>query len=243
MVTRSLLLALAALALGAPAAHARTLGDEYYPSFPVRVTAGAHDTEVVHFGPSAVKRLRRYVGRVAHYQCAHGLSGNGSNGGELGDERLTHGGSRLSLFTGGARPDLCAITSAPRRDEPFCMPVAFADPTGCVRVAFALTDAGRTLLDAKQRALELFGTYTDLDEGHSIDEVRQELGSFAFALPAADAAPPRGKVGLFSDANGYAVAVVLRDGTRHYVTVVNGVFSTNEPTLMGPHGDAFSLLN
>ena len=100
----------------------------------------------------------------------------------------------------------------------------------CVRLLVALNDAGRAQLDAFARAVEL-----DLAFTTPLEELREEVGASAIvALPAPDAAPAPGQVGVFDDGVTRTAAALRADGQRLFVTRSAGVFSTNVPALSGP---------
>jgi hypothetical protein len=247
MLTRSLLSALLALCLVAPAADAATLGDGYVPdaeAMPgLSVHAGARGVRVLRFGPKAAKLYRTLAGRRATLACGSVVPDDGwlANDGSMSTTvRLPRRRGPVAFPDSGPDADVCAIATKHRaREVGPCSP-----PSGmkkrCIRVIASLTAIGRAYLDEKKRTIELFAVTLLLSLGN--DEARKALAPLLYELPSPDASPPAGKVGYLRSEDGFAAAALLATGARAFMTHQDGVYSTNVPDLMGPGDDAFLLL-
>ena len=243
---RSLILALLALALSAPTAHA-ALGDGYIPdSQPgVNVITGKRGP-VLHFGPKAAKLYDQLGGRRVTMSCGFVEDDDGWYGIRSGVSSSDILPRRRSGVPVSTNVDLCALsTKRGAKERGPCLQPAVSEKQ-CIRVVVALTDAGRTYLDQKKRAIELFivlTTHSVLEADDRLSELPKALGSDAVELPSADASPPAGKVGYFNGpGHDIVTAALLANGERVFLSLQGRVFSTNVPDLMGPNESAFELL-
>jgi hypothetical protein len=234
----------------APSAGAATLGDGYIPdaeTLPgVTVTVGKQGERSLRFGAKAAKVYRTLAGKRATYSCAVLENDDGwlrVDAGTSQRETLPRRANRVIRLARSTGVDVCALSTKrnEKRDVPCSIPSD--NERECVRVIVALTDAGRTYLDAKKRAIELFVVATSIDalaeQGRDLQKV---FGDSVVALASPDASPPVGKVGYIRQPNGLATASLLASGERAFLSIQNGVYSTNVPDLMGPGDHAFELI-
>lgn len=232
MILRSVLLALLSLTVATPATQAAAFGDHLVPIHDASdglriVTKG--NTTTVRFGPKAAKLYRSLAGKRALVACGHvGSAGAFSET----SETFPRSRSRARLVAGGT--DLCTISTRRVDDEP-CMPPTSSQENRCARVNIAYTDAGRAHLDALARSVDLATVLV------AWDPKRKPFGEEIAELVGPDDAPPAGKVGVWSEDEDIVISVLLRDGTRRFVSQRGGIFSTNDAAFFGPQEDAFGI--
>jgi hypothetical protein len=241
---RTLLLSALLFVVITPAAEAG-FADKLLPTVDaskgVSVSANARNVRIT-FGPKAAKLYRKLAGENARVGCGDpSVRSTGnirvSSGSDIPtvtrsgglwwvERKLPRRRGTVSFHRAGSA-DLCFLTTDDRRSDNGCMPFVSSD---CVRLLVALNDAGRASIDSFARAIEL-----DLAFATPFEELREEVGANAIvALPAPDAAPAPGQVGVFDDGTTRTVAALLAGGQRLFVTRSAGVFSTNVPALSGP---------
>jgi hypothetical protein len=254
VLIRPLILSLLALALAAPAAHAATLGDLYVPDYDAAdgVTVGhSGDTRIpyLHFGPKAARLWKTIGGRKATVGCGTVTvkeigDGFGSTGFGSSEVKLPKRRTRVFLYDDSADAELCVIaTRRSKREAGTCLPMSAPDDKLCIRVIVPMSDSGRAYIDAKKRAVELVvvPTLQSFATGADGAKTRAFLDRYAVALPDPDAAPPVGKIGYWTQGEDTVYASLLADGTRAFLSMRGGVYSTNLEDLMGPRESAFSI--
>jgi hypothetical protein len=215
----------------------------------VTVRSGSDDIDYIHFGPKAAKLYKTIAGRRATVGCGtvtpKPLDGPLATTG-FGSSTVTLAKHRTRVFlldSSGGAPELCVIATKRTSKDIQCYPLSAPDDKLCIRVIVALTDSGRVFIDAKKRAIELtvLPMYQSFDSPENHARLQEFLDLFAVALPDPDAAPPAGKVGYWKQGEDAVYASLLADGTRAFVSMRAGVYSTNLEDLMGPGEDAFSI--
>jgi hypothetical protein len=147
--------------------------------------------------------------------------------------------------------EYCWISTRKTKGEEVCLPPD-RDSKLCVRVAVATKPAGAAYLDARARTIELAFSTTmrgtaltpdfKIPGNTTLEKMRNLLGPDVVELATPDNSPPTGKVGFWTDTDNLAVAVLLADGTRRFVRIQDGVFSTNDLALTGlDNDDVFTL--
>lgn len=240
---RTLLLSSLLLVVLTPAAEAG-FADKLLPTVDASkgVTASANARSVrITFGPRAAKLYRTLAGENARVGCGDpsvrsvgNISSSSSSDGPTIrssgglwwlDRKLPRRRGTVS-FHRAQSADLCFITTDERRSDEGCMPFI----SDCVRLLVAVNDTGRASLDVFARAIEL-----DLAFSTPLEDLREDVGANAIvALPAPDAVPAHGQVGVFDDGVTRTVAAMRADGQRLFVSRSAGVFSTNVPALSVP---------
>jgi hypothetical protein len=174
---------------------------------------------VVRFAPTADAIYRTVRGRIVRTSCVR------VGGHALGYERLAPR-ARSTLWSGvRGKVDLCTVSVVRRSDTRSCYD-GVDDPAWCPRVVVAVTPKGAAYLaDAALRVNVLYGF----------------LGSRSYpgevvALPAPDALPPQGQLGVWRSGQQLSVSVLRPDGRRYFMArlLVDGelVTSTNLPGLL-----------
>jgi hypothetical protein len=259
MVLRLALLTVAAFALAAPTAGA-AVADRFVPFYDAAdgVTSGvdSHGKVFMRFSPEVYRRIGgKRATRVACDAVIAKPDGAPPISGGYGgvDSKLPRKRGRVSVFDGGStRPmDVCAIATKRIRPEYPCLPLGGGESARCVRAIVALTDLGRAYVDARSRAIELFQVKSYLGiaatEDDPIAELRRLVKSDDIvALPAPDAAPPAGKVGVWLDGENSAIGAVLESGRLQFVRYLDGVYSTNIFEFIrgeGPDSTVFSIFS
>jgi hypothetical protein len=242
MLSRIAVLTLAALALVVPTAHA-TVADRFVPFVDASdgVTTGVNSKgeQFIRFGAKAAKLYRRIGGKKARVACDSILERpNGqtpiSGGYSAIDPTLPRKPGRVYPHNlGSPRPlDLCAIATKRGKSEYPCLPIG-AGESRCTRVVVAFSDLGRAYLDAHSRAIELDLIRSELPYSSDgtdrppIEVLRRRFGQEIAVLPAPDAVPPTGNVGLWLSGENYAIAALLADGRLLFARFIDGVYSTN----------------
>jgi hypothetical protein len=238
---RSLLVALLAVTIAAPSAHAAVRSADFLPVYGpgdgVRLTQG--NVPQLRFGPKAAKLYRTLAGRRVSVVCGafdEKLSRDYTVRGRTAP--LPRRRSNVSLNTGG-RPDVCALATGAKLNDSPCWALVADTEDQCAAVIVAVTPRGRTYLDRLHRVIELVASddqITSLPPDWAPTPVELLQGAIeadVVGLPTPDAAPPRGKLGLFGDGANHTVAVVLQDGTRLFLRREGQVITTNVPELFG----------
>lgn len=252
MFARSFLFAVLALAFAAPTAGAETLGDLFFPDYDatdgVTVRANSPGHEYIHFGAKAAKLYRTIGGKRATVGCGSVtpekvddvLSTTGFGSSSMTLPKARHA---IVLWDSSGTPELCIVATKRTKQDIQCFPISAPDDKSCIRVIVALTDSGRAYLDRKKRAIELFAvpTYQALAKGEGGARAKAFVDAYVVTLPDPDAAPPAGKVGYWTQGGDAVYSSLLADGTRAFLSMRAGVYSTNLEDLMGPSEDAFTI--
>jgi hypothetical protein len=264
MLARSLLLAVAVLTAGAPAATA-AVADRVIPLYEaddgVQVGVGKRNV-YLRFAPKAAKLYRSLAGRTVTVGCGRQGEESGSSvivGGSIDtdtgriksigpgysstDQRFPRTRGRVDLPFVADPYDVCYLATKERATDRVCLPLSTGSEQGqCVRMIVALTDTGRALIDARSRLIEL-DAVSDEARGAptTLARLQQTFGPDVTALDGPDASPAPGKVGFWQEGQTTVVAVVLRDGHRQFVREDGEVYSTNVAELSGGSDDVFAF--
>jgi len=235
MNLRALFAAVALAVFAAPSAHA-AVGDALLPLVDADdgVTVSHTKTGEVQlrFGPKAAKLYKTIAGKHADVGCG----GEDGHFGSNPDDKLPKRRGTLRMWTGGADLDFCAISTRKTKADARCLPPDSRSNL-CVRVIVTLTDAGRAYFDAKARTFELgvvmsvwmfSGSDLAIPGKTPLEQGQRAFGPDIVALDSPDGSPPAGKVGLWANDKNVAVVVLLQDGTRRFVRMQDGVYSTND---------------
>lgn len=253
MKLRALCLTLLASACFAPAANA-SVGDALLPIYDaaddVHVRSGG---DLVRFGPKAAKLYKTFAGRTAYVGCGEVADDDGTlrtNGFMANPSyKIPKRRGTVRMWTQG---DYCTIATKQGKQGGRCFPSE--DRKRCVRVIVAVTDRGRAFLDQRARTIELGVTSVavslagdpsfKLPGATLLERVQAQLGPDVVELATPDDTPPAGKVGYWTDGkSGFAAVVLLADGTRRFVRIQDGVYSTNDMALNGLDNDAVYTLD
>jgi len=258
---RALCLTLFAFAAFAPTANA-AVADHIIPLYDaddgVRVVRSATGEVKLRFERKAAKLYKTIAGRTAEVGCGtvtpeelgdgpYATSGFSTNpGAKLPRKRGT-----VRMWTGEADTELCFIATKRKKADRVCLP---ADTTSklCLRVIVAVKPSGTAYIDAKARTIELsLGMLTagtaetpglTVPGATLLEKMRAMLGPNVVELTTPDDSPPVGQLGYWTDFKDVAVVVLLADGTRRFVRIQDGVYSTNDMELTGlASDDVFTL--
>jgi hypothetical protein len=240
---RALCLTLLASAAFAPAANA-SVADLIIPIYDaaddVHVRAGG---DSLRFGPKAAKLYKTFAGKRAYVGCGKVYDDDGAlrSQGFMAhpNYRIANRRGVVPMWTSG---DYCAIATKRTKQDRRCYPGE--SDQQCVRAIVATTDRGRAFLDQRSRTIELSLTMTAVgfaaDPSSTfpgatrLERVQAQLGPDVVELATPDDAPPAGKVGYWTDEKtGITAVALLADGTRKYVRIQDGVYSTNDLLLNG----------
>ncbi|MDA0180838.1 hypothetical protein OJ997_11085 [Solirubrobacter phytolaccae] len=245
MKIRALCLTLLASACFAPSANA-AVADSILPFYDaadgVRAVKRASGEDVIRFDAKAAKLYKAIAGKTAEISCNTRIVRNDAGpldvvgAGFSSTRKLPK--RRGSVRLGTTKAELCAIATKKVKGEELC----FAPEVGsklCVRVAVALTPAGTAYLDERARTIELAFTASLLGAALSpdfkvpgnttLEKMHTLLGPDVVELATPDESPALGKVGFWApDAKNFAIVALLADGTRRFLSIRDGVFSTND---------------
>lgn len=201
---------------------------------------------MIRFDAKAAKIYRAIAGKTATIACgavdtADDAGPLASNG--FGVSSKTRIPKRRGTVRLGASKaiEFCSISTRKSKGEKLC----FAPEVGsklCVRVAVAVNPNGVAYLDSRARTIELAFTASVLAAALSpdfqvpgnttLEKMHNVLGPDVVELATPDESPAAGKVGFWApDAKNFAIVALLADGTRRFLSIRDGVFSTNDLSL------------
>jgi hypothetical protein len=256
---RALCLTLLASACFAPAANA-AVADSILPFYDaadgVRAVKRANGEDVIRFDAKAAKLYKSIAGKTAEISCSTRIAADDAG-------PLTPVGSgftataklpkrRGSVRLGTTKAEVCAIATKKAEDEQLCLPPELGSKL-CVRVAVALKPAGAAYLDSRARTIELAFSASLLGVAltpdfkvpgnTTLEKMHNLLGPDVVELATPDESPAAGKLGYWApDVKNFALVVLLADGTRRFVSIRDGVFSTNDLNLTGLDSEAVFTL-
>lgn len=227
---RALFLSLFAFAAFAPSANAADgILPIYDASDGITVVKGSSGELRLRFAPKAAKLYEPLAGKRVQVGCGSVTDGPLT----LTDAKLAKRRGTVRLFDSG---DVCAVVTKQRKSG-YCFPLD-GHTKRCASVVVAGTDAGRKYLADKRVTAQLAGTYALVDiardepetlPGSTLSERMQILAFWKVEeLASPDATPAPGSIGYWSDGTNTAVVVLHGDGTRKFVRVHDGVYSTND---------------
>ena len=262
MLSRSLFAILLALVFASPANAA--VADRILPFYDaadgVRVVRSSTGEALIRFDRKAAKIFKSVAGKRAEVGCGT-VTAEPLGDGPLSttgfmtnpDFKLPKRRGTVRMWTGDQDTEICAISTKRVKNDPHC----FApDSTSklCVRVAVAVKPSGVAYLDARARSIELAlaSTYLGLALDPSwkvpgnttLERMRTLLGPDVVELATPDGSPPAGTVGYWTDGvKNFALVALLADGSRRFVRIQDGVYSTNDENLHGLNNDdLFTLM-
>lgn len=259
MKFRALCLTLFTFACVAPSANA-AVADYFIPlkdaSDGVHVVQKQTGEVELRFGPKAAKLYKTIGGKRAELSCGTVTdepAGDGfySTGHGSSIETLPKRRGTVRMYQADPDLELCAISTPRVKRDRTCFPPE-KDSKRCVRVLVAVTPSGQAYIDAQARTIELSLTFLTLSLSEDsalkvpgatrLERMQNMLGPDVVELANPDEAVQPGKVGYWFDGKNAAVAVLLADGTRSFVRMQDGVYSTNNMALNGlDNDDIFSL--
>lgn len=260
MKLRALALTLLASACFAPAANA-SVADTLLPFYDaadgVRIVHGSSGRVALRFDPKAAKIYKTIAGKTAEVSCGTNIPGSPTDGplaarGDGATWKAKLPKRRASVRIQLANAELCAIATKKAKGEELCLPPELGSRL-CVRVAVAIKPAGAAYLDGRARTIELAFGASMLTLAHTpdlgvpgattLEKMRSLLGTDVVELATPDESPAAGKLGYWAtDIKNFAFVVLLADGTRRFVSIRDGVFSTNDLSLTGLDSeDVFTL--
>jgi hypothetical protein len=152
----------------------------------------------------------------------------------------------VRMWTGEQDTELCFIATKRVKTDRACFPPE-SESKLCLRVLVAVKPSGKAYIEAKARTIELSLTMAAVGMAETpglklpgatrLETVQAFLGPDVVELATPDDTPPAGKVGYWSDAKNVTVAVSRADGTRGFVRLQDGVYSTNDMDLTGLNND------
>ena len=231
MLVRTALLTGALLVALAPSASA-AVSDTALPPHEgegLRITPHGRHVDL-RVGPGAARLYRRELaGRRVTAAC--GLLDDDDEAGVRTSDAPVRAPRRRSRFlvhlAGNA--DVCTLNTRRRESDGSCME-GQGTPNTCVRLAVALTDAGRARFDEVARTFDLIiGVGVVALRGP--DGIRPGLADDVVELESPDGTPPPGKLGYWRSAGGFGAVVLLADGRRWFARYDGDVYSTNVESL------------
>jgi len=257
---RALCLTLLTFACVAPSANA-AVADSILPFYDaadgVRVVHRSSGEDVIRFDAKAAKIYKTIAGKTATIGCGavfaepEGEGPLASTGfGVSSKERLPKRRGTVRLGISKA-VEFCSISTKKTKDEELCFPPERSSKL-CVRVAVAVKPGGAAYLDERARTIELAFSSSMLGVAltpdfkvpgaTTLDKMRSLLGPDVVELATPEDSPPAGQLGYWTDTKNFTMVVLLADGTRRFLRIQDGVFSTNDLNLAGADDDdVFSL--
>jgi hypothetical protein len=253
---RALCLTLLASACFAPAANA-AVADSLLPFYDaadgVRVVKRPSGEYVIRFDAKAARIYRTIAGKRTEIGCGwparDGDALSGGGGSVSTGHRIPRRRGPVRL---GISDDIQYCWIATRRNKRESCLQSERTSDQCVRVAVALRPEGAAYLDRRARTIELAFASTMLGAAltpefkvpgkTTLERMRTLLGPDVVELATPEDSPPAGTLGYWSQGESFAIAVLLADGTRRFVRIQDGVFSTNDLELTGlDSDDVFTL--
>ena len=251
MLARALALAALAPLLLVPSARAASFSDVIPLYDADDGIAAVRDGEAIQlrFAPEAAPIYRRFAGRWARIGCASVTpveqSGGMATSKWFGTEaRVPRRRTTLQTGASGDEYDFCTLSVRRTRRDSRCPPVSASEEGQCVKLVVARTLRGRLHLARMLRVYDLGLAFLALsvsgDDGRwpELAGLPARFRSLFAGLPSADASPPPGRVGYWTDGRQATVSVLDLAGRRLYFSV-SGTESepqvrTNVPELAGP---------
>lgn len=250
------LLSFACLAPAANAAVAEPLLPFYDAADGVRVVERASGEDVIRFDAKAAKLYKSIAGKTAEISCSTRIPADDAGpltavgAGFTTTAKLPK--RRGSVRLGTTKAEVCAIATKKARDEELCLPPELGSKL-CVRVAVAIKPAGAAYLDERARTIELAFSASMLGAAltpdfkvpgkTTLEKMHNLLGQDVVELTTPDESPAAGKVGYWAtDLENFAIVALLADGTRRFLSLRDGVFSTNDLSLTGLDSEAVFTL-